>query len=270
MQPKSKEFDMKKALTAIALTAAMAAGSARAADLPSQKAPPYIPPPPVMTWTGFYAGLNLGGGWQERNDWNNWGWGWDWNANKWGWGWGWNANNGGNGGVVGGGQIGYNYQFNQMLVVGVEADFQGTTIGSNNNNNNWWWLIPGFWGGNGGAPRIDWYGTVTGRAGITLSSFPTLLIYGKGGFAYGDVRQAWWNTTQTGWTAGGGLEWMFMPNWSAKVEYGYHELSGGNNNGWNWGWNVNNVNNRTRFHVVRAGVNYHFNWGAPAPVLARY
>lgn len=248
---------MKTALSALALAVALAAGAAQAADLPSRKAPPpaYVPPPPMITWTGFYVGLNLGGGWQERNNVNNW------------WG-GWGGNNGGSsGGVVGGGQIGYNFQLTPMFVVGVEADFQGTTMGSNNNNNNWW--LFGF-ANPGGAPRIDWYGTVTGRAGITLSAWPTLLIYGKGGFAYGDVRQAWWNATQTGWTAGGGVEWMFMPNWSAKVEYGYHELSGGNNNGFNFGLGVNNVNNRTRFHVVRAGLNYHFNWGSPAPVLASY
>lgn len=248
---------MKHALAALALATALAAGSAQAADLPTQKGPPaYIPPPPVMSWTGFYAGLNLGGGWQQNNN-NN-------------WGWGWNNNNGSSAGVVGGGQIGYNFQLTPMFVVGVEADFQGTSIGNNNNGNNNWWLLGAPFGGNFGAPRIDWYGTVTGRAGITLASWPTLLIYGKGGFAYGDVRQAWWNATQTGWTAGGGVEWMFMPNWSAKLEYGYHELSGGNNNGFNFGLGVNNVNNRTRFHVVRAGLNYHFNWGSPAPVLARY
>ena len=250
---------MKKALTAIAMAAALAAGAAQAADLPSHKAPPaYVPPPPMITWTGFYAGLNLGGGWQERNNHNVW------------WGGLWNNNNNGGAGVVGGGQVGYNYQISPMFVVGVEADFQGTTMGSNNNNNNNFPFLTPFFGNGGGAARIDWYGTVTGRAGITLSSFPTLLIYGKGGFAYGDVRQAWWRTTQTGWTAGGGLEWMFLPNWSAKVEYGYHELSGNNNNGFNFGFNVNNVNNRTRFHVIRAGVNYHFNWGAPAPVMAAY
>ena len=50
-----------------ALALALTAGSSIAADLPSHKAPPpYIPPPPIMTWTGFYAGLNLGGGFYRQ------------------------------------------------------------------------------------------------------------------------------------------------------------------------------------------------------------
>ncbi len=61
------------------------------------------------------------------------------------------------------------------------------------------------------------------------------------------------------------------PNWSAKAEYLYTEISGNNQNTWfNPGIGLNNVNNRTRFHTVRAGINYHFNFGAPAPVLAAY
>ena len=102
------------------------------------------------------------------------------------------------------------------------------------------------------------------------------LGYGTGGFAYAQVNRngGGWsgnqNATQTGWTAGGGGEWMFMPNWSAKAEYLYTDASGGNTNTWNnWGVGLNNVNNHTRWNTVRAGVNYHFNWGA-APVVAKY
>ncbi len=252
---------MKTTLSAIALAAALAAGAAQAADLPSRKAPPpaYIPPPPVMTWTGFYAGLNLGGGWQDRSSSNV----------TW---WGWN-NGGGSGGIVGGGQIGYNYQLSPWLVVGLETDFQGTSIGSGGGNNNWGWMF-GFPATD--AARINWFGTVRGRAGITFPGIPTLLVYGTGGFAYGEVqRNFWWNqnsAVQTGWTAGGGVEWMFMPNWSAKAEYLYTDISGSNQNAFfNPGIGLNNVNNHTRFHTVRAGVNYHFNFGgAPAPVLAKY
>jgi outer membrane immunogenic protein len=260
---KKKDTDMKKAISALALATALAAGAAQAADIPSRKGPPaYMPPPPMFSWTGFYVGLNLGGGWQERNN-NNWGWG---------------GGSSSNGGIVGGAQIGYNYQLSPMFVVGVETDFQGTSIGSGggNNNNNWWLFgggFPGFGWGGGGAARIDWFGTVRGRLGLTLPNWPQLMIYGTGGFAYGDVRGAglWapWSQTQTGWTAGGGVEWAFMPNWSAKAEYLYTELSGNNNNNWGWGWG-GNANNRTRFHTIRAGLNYHFNFGGAAPVLASY
>ena len=57
---------MKKLLlSAVSLLAL--SGSALAADLPSKKAPPAYVPPPVLSWTGFYAGLNLGGGWNAGN-----------------------------------------------------------------------------------------------------------------------------------------------------------------------------------------------------------
>ena len=260
---------MKKSISAFALALALAAGSAQAADLPSRKGPPpaYLPPPPIFTWTGFYVGVNLGGGWRANSGNNN-----NFNpffpvlstfANN-------NANN--YGGVVGGGQIGYNYQFSPWLVVGLETDFQGTSIGSGGGNNN------NFFGGNGGGERIPWFGTVRGRLGITPFD-PHFLIYGTGGFAYGEVRRDdpffWFgnnstNVTKTGWTAGGGVEWAFLPNWSAKVEYLYTDLSGNNNNGFNFGLGLNNVNNHTRFHTVRAGVNYHFNLFNPSPVVAKY
>ncbi|BDV32702.1 MULTISPECIES: outer membrane protein [Methylocystis] len=247
---------MKTTLSAIAVAAALAAGAAQAADLPSRKAPPpvFVPPPPVLTWTGFYAGLNIGGGWQDSSSSNV--------AN-----WGWNSGNGGSGGVVGGGQIGYNYQLSPLFVVGLETDFQGTSIGSGGGN--------GWWGGADRA-RINWFGTVRGRVGFNFPGYSQFLVYGTGGFAYGEVqRNSWWNqysTVQTGWTAGGGVEWQFLPNWSAKAEYLYTDISGSNQNAFfNPGWGLNNVNNHTRFHTVRAGVNYHFNFGgAPAPVLAKY
>jgi outer membrane immunogenic protein len=259
---------MKKTLfSATAIALALSAVSAVAADLPSMKGPPaYLPPPPMFTWTGFYVGLNLGGGWRDATNNNN-------NnfffpvlstfANN-------NANN--SGGVVGGGQIGYNYQFSPWLVVGLETDFQGTSIGSGGGNNN------NFFGGNGGGERIPWFGTVRGRIGITPFD-PHFLIYGTGGFAYGEVRRDdpfffFGNNsrsfTKTGWTAGGGVEWAFLPNWSAKVEYLYTDLSGSGQNGFNFGLGLNNTNNHTRFNTVRAGVNYHFNLFNPSPVVAKY
>jgi outer membrane immunogenic protein len=273
---------MKKSISVLALAATLAAGAANAADLPSRKeAPPVFVPPPVFSWTGFYGGLNLGGGWLERrNDWNNWAF-----AGAFpGFGpvfpgfpafpavvgvfpgWGWNNNNS-SGGVVGGLQLGYNYQLTPLFVVGLETDFQGTSIGSNNSGV-WWWG-----GGNWFNERVPWFGTVRGRAGIALLN-SRLFVYGTGGFAYGEVHRPWgnwWgnnNDISTGWTAGGGLEYAFLPNWSAKVEYLFTELSRSNNN-WNWGFGWN-WNRRTQFHTVRAGVNYHFNLFTPAPVVARY
>jgi len=273
---------MKKLLlSAVSLLAL--SGSALAADLPSKKAPPAYVPPPVLSWTGFYAGLNLGGGWGagggNKNIWNLDGLNGGVTNNIGG--------NSGSGGVIGGAQIGYNYQINSLglggmgALIGAEADFQGTSMGggsgskygylANINSSNQLVYVPG-WVGSG--TSIPWFGTVRGRLGLTV--MPTLLVYGTGGFAYADVQRGngGWNgnqsATQTGWTAGGGAEWMFMPNWSAKAEYLYTDVSGGNS-GWgnNLGVSLNSVNNHTRWNTVRAGVNYHFNWGA-APVVAKY
>ena len=157
--------------------------------------------------------------------------------------------------------------------------------------------------------RLDYIGTVRGRLGWLFT--PTLLVYGTGGLAYGGVSVSTgiaqfnndcaqfpagciagaafssgaFSDTRVGWTAGAGLEWMFMPNWSAKVEYLYYDLgnvsySGGplddlqqHAHGFSGGKLIAGVvsQSQTRFNgnIVRAGVNYHFNWGA-APIVAKY
>ena len=269
----NKDTLMKKILLS-AVSLAILSGSALAADLPSRKAPVAPPPPPPPMWTGFYAGLNLGGGWDagngNKNAYNLYG------ANG-------GVTNKMSGGVIGGVQIGYNYQINSLglgcmgALIGAEADFQGTSMGSNGSGTTYNYF--GNLSSNQGM-SVPWFGTVRGRLGLTV--MPTLLVYGTGGFAYADVSRNGGllgfnngSATQTGWTAGGGVEWMFMPNWSAKAEYLYTDVSGGGNNNNNWlyqnnlGLGLNSVNNHTRWNTVRAGVNYHFNWGA-APVVAKY
>jgi outer membrane immunogenic protein len=273
---------------------ALAAGAALAADLPSRKeAPAFVPPPPPPPlWTGFYAGLNLGGGWLANGSGNN------------------SylpyadpgfpilaANNGLNtpnlfflpgggttgnntGGVVGGGQAGYNYQFGTSFVVGVETDIQGTSL-TGGNQGNYAGLYnspfagqPGSAGvlvplatGNGGNVGLPWFGTVRGRVGWLAT--PTLLLYGTGGFAYAGLDAFQRSTTATGWTAGGGVEWLFLPNWSAKLEYLYVKASSLNTN--NNGWLATAATNRgPGLNVLRLGVNYHFNFAPPAPVIAKY
>ncbi|CAN3990041.1 outer membrane protein [Methylocystis bryophila] len=285
---------MKKLAAISAIALAMGMGSALAADLPSRKAPPvYVPPPPMLTWNGFYAGLNIGGGWNANNPRNEGSAYWDPNYTFGGPGVLPNAatssnlfflpngNQTGNaGGVIGGLQVGYNFQFNPSIVVGVETDFQGSSLGGNGPGN--YSIYPSPFVNptsgalndvlvpvaaiNGGRLGLDYIGTVRGRAGWLFT--PTLLVYGTAGFAYGGVSAWGQSNIRTGWTAGGGLEWMFAPNWSAKVEYLYADLSSGGQTGgfgWNWGYHFH-----PQVNIVRAGVNYHFNWAAPAPVLAKY
>jgi outer membrane immunogenic protein len=299
------------AATAIALVAST--GAAFAADLPSRKAAPvYVAPPPPPLWTGFYVGLNAGGtfgGSQSTN------------VGTYGLqsvvaGGGLAAASASalagtgnfpvsNGGFIGGGQIGYNYQFYNNFLVGLEADIQGLAGGSSSASAATGAGVPGFplnavSGGVTTSKSLDYLGTVRGRIGYLVT--PTLLLYGTGGLAYGGANSSTsvfqgisgptfgittafgtagsYSDTLVGWTAGAGLEWMFAPNWSAKLEYLYYDLgtvsygSGALGSTFTGGGSffTNVVGTTTKFdgHIVRAGVNYHFNWGAPAPVLAKY
>src|ERR1700730_4457235 len=290
------------------------AGAALAADLPSRAPPPvYLPPPPVFTWTGLYIGINAGYTWSNSNI-------VDTDAVSVSSIAGLNGDIGGEvatlatgdvpvsvKGFIGGGQIGYNYQFTNSFVVGIEADIQGVAGAHRTGSLAQSGTVPG----SGGVPAgtisassvitsekdTRWLGTVRGRLGFTLT--PTFLVYGAGGLAYGDIRsntnvtEALGGTetptpfgtsgdllqTRVGWTAGGALEWLFAPNWSLKVEYLYYDLGrvtyalapiqqfGG------FGTlleTVTAVQASTRFNgnIVRAGLNYHFIW--PAPVVAKY
>jgi outer membrane immunogenic protein len=281
---------VKKILFAVSAVAlALSAGSAMAADLPSRKeAPVYVPPPPPPPlWTGVYVGLNIGGGWDANGGHSGVSAYYDPRYSI-------GANPfpavgpnlfflpngntlGSQGGVVGGVQAGYNFQFGQF-VIGAETDFQGTSLSGGGNNtpltlfptpfanpggNNFLSPVGALTGANISLP---WFGTVRGRAGYLIT--PTLLLYGTAGFAYGDV-QAWsFSNTRTGWTAGGGVEWLFAPHWSAKAEYLYVDLDSNGRTGtfgWTWGNHFH-----PQLNVVRVGVNYHFNFAAPAPVVAKY
>ena len=280
---------MKKILFAVSAVAlALSAGSAMAADLPSRKeAPVYVPPPPPPPmWTGFYGGLNIGGAWDANGGQSGYSGYYDpryqigvlpsssySNPNLFFLP---NGNTVGNqGGVVGGAQVGYNFQFSQFLI-GAETDFQGTSLSGGGNNspltlfqspyggaNNYLTPIGAITGANVSLP---WFGTVRGRVGYLFT--PTLLLYGTAGFAYGQVDAFSFNNTRTGWTAGGGLEWMFAPHWSAKVEYLYVDLSSNGTTG-TFGYTYGQ-HFHPELNVVRVGVNYHFNWAAPAPVVAKY
>ena len=156
--------------------------------------------------------------------------------------------------------------------LGAETDFQGTSITGGNQGNfaglynspypgSATGLLTPLVTGNGGNLGLPWFGTVRGRAGYLVT--PTLLLYGTAGFAYGDVTAFQRSNTSTGWTAGGGAEWMFAPHWSAKIEYLYVDLASSGINGAYTGWDLGN-NHHPQINVVRAGVNYHFDWGTIA------
>lgn len=206
-----------------ALAAAIAAlgfvGTASAADMPT-KSPVYKAPGRApINWTGFYVGGHLGAAWSHLT------------MTDVGLGGvafaaagtaGQNFTNS-NTAFVGGGQIGYNYQINQW-VLGLEGDLgwmglHGSTLDPGTGSNT---MV----GINGGL-----YGDITGRVGW---AFDRTLIYAKGGWAFYNGKESLSTlaaftvgssvSTFSGWTLGGGVECMFAPNWSAKVEYQHFDF----------------------------------------------
>jgi outer membrane immunogenic protein len=205
---------------AVALVALAAPASA--ADLaarPYTKAPAYAPAV-VYNWTGFYIGGHVGGAFAG------------------------NSNNllspgGTDGRVMGGGQIGYDYQFAPSWVFGIEANYSFLDTGSAFANRG--------------------LGSVTGRLGYTWGS--PALLYVKGGYAWADSRFTngfSGNGGRDGYTVGGGLEYMFTQNWSGKIEYQYYDF--GTVNAIAPGVVVAGFRNDE--HTVKAGLNYRFNLGS--------
>jgi outer membrane immunogenic protein len=221
------------ACAALALTVVAGPESVSSGKEMKQVAP--VPPACDFNWTGFYAGFNGGYGWGSADthfeplpnvatffDLAP------------------NTLQPDPSGFIGGGQLGYNFQWN-WLVLGAEADFQGSdmeghdtlfhfpdstgapnSVGGPNNN-----LFA--------HERTQWFGTA--RARIGFAPLCRLMVYATGGLAYGNVDYSantnFDNTvtypvaftrTKAGWTVGGGLEYAISHHWSIKAEYLYYDL----------------------------------------------
>ena len=211
----------KFGLTLLAAAAvALTAGIASAADLP-RKAPAYVPPPPPPpTWTGCYLGANIGWiGGRINSDFNG---GNNFFSNNF------NDNHSTSSGFAGGGQIGCDYQFaGTNWVIGFRDMFDGTSL----NRNRTLGFVSNQFGGVELHTRVNWFDTLTGRVGYSFA--PNWLLYGQGGGAWANAEanftlnnfaSSGQNRTRSGWTAGGGVEWMFAPHWSAFLEGNYMDL----------------------------------------------
>jgi outer membrane immunogenic protein len=255
----------KYALTLLGAAAVGLATSqlASAADLgPVKRAPPqapaaYIPPPPPpFSWTGFYIGGNVGAAWTHGDV-----------ADSFGF---INSGNSQHAVFAGGGQVGANYQWN-WLVVGVEADFDW--LANNNNSSN------SFVGPGGHAFQLSfndrWITTVAGRVGVAFPTFNNWLFYGKAGGGWVGVNNPTLtdvtngnsisfsnSNSNSGLLVGGGVEWAFAPNWTARLEYDKLFLD---NRTFTVAGGFLNGDSITVFHrdvqTVTVGVNYLFNWG---------
>ena len=246
---------MQRLATAIAAIALIGA-PAFAADM-AVKAPP--PPAPVYSWTGCYIGGNVGYGW-GRNQVT------DFLTLP-----GFNVGSDTGTGVVGGGQIGCDYQAANW-VFGVQGMFDGSGVTGS--------LVPngansafnplGFTSNERLGFKNEWFATLTARIGYVVQ--PQTLLYLKGGAAW--AHNAYSDNDPTipvfgngsanpsGWTIGGGLEYAFLPNWSLFVEYNFIDFGSRNvtivYNPADGFTNPYGYNEKQNLQTVLVGLNYRF------------
>ncbi len=206
-----------------------------AADLPAQpayqqpyKAPAYVPPEPAYAnWSGFYVGLNAGYGF-GKSDWSD------------------PAINLSPKGFLAGGTVGYNLQTGTW-VWGLEGDIDYSGMKDTNDG-----CVPGSC-----ETKASWMGTARGRIGY--AGWNNFLPYITGGGAVASLKASSnlgdATKTQIGWTAGAGLEYAFMSNWSAKLEYLYTDLGSFDCAACSAS-GTDSVDFKA--NLVRAGINYRF------------
>jgi outer membrane immunogenic protein len=232
-------------------------------------------PKPLNDWTGFYAGGNIGYGWENTSP------GIVGNTpvlaalitvnsipaslstNPKGW--------------LSGLQLGYNYGINK-IVVGMEADFSLADIEGNASTLRPGPILPFATYTTSVEQRLKWFATTRGRVGFT--PLDNLLLFGTGGFAFGRIDYsgnihrsailvnfdvpASASATKTGWTIGGGAEYALTNKWSVKSEYLYYDLGGATLTGFQTprplvlAVNSASYSFVTRGSIVRVGFNYKF------------
>jgi outer membrane immunogenic protein len=271
---------MNKLLLSAAGLVAIAT-SASAADLAAR---PYTKAPPpatvwVPSWTGFYLGAHGGCGWSRSSTPTN----YAVDPGEIGDPVSFSSDRGE--GCFGGGQVGYNYQLSNNVVLGIEAD---ASFGRINSSFNWTQGIAGLPGVvddlNSWESRLTSFGTVRARLGYAAGAW---LPYVTGGWAwgrnrlsvacptscdnFGDPATSSDSQTHYGWVVGAGLEYAISQNWSVKAEYLHLELDSKRYNiqvDFDNGVPAGADSGRLKIDTVKAGVNYRFGWGSP--VVARY
>jgi opacity protein-like surface antigen len=244
-----KTFLLAGAALSVMVAPAFADGAPDSTMVPggqlAQMPPP--PPPMVVNWTGFYVGAQVGA-----------------DKSKFpgsisvaptpagalpgllaipGSSIPLNTHVGGGGGIVGGGQFGYNIQFPSNWVFGGEVDFRGTDTSSTTTLNTLPAGFANFIVGDNFKASQSWNGSARAKLGYAMGQ---VLPYVTGGVAFGDVTlnsnfiqttsggvvfpasRASASDTLVGWTAGAGMEISLNPNWSLGVEYRYADYGSTN------------------------------------------
>lgn len=176
-------------------------------------------------------------------------------------------------GFVGGIQAGYNWQLSNGIVIGAEADFQGSDLKNTNSGGN---DEDFFFRPYEITTKVQWWGTVRARLGYAATD--RLLVYGTGGIAYGNVKTTYNTTafdimddsfrdigftnskTKAGWVIGAGTEYALTNNWSVKAEYLYTDLGKSTGHGKLDGLIPfdSSLSNKIKINTVRVGLNYKF------------
>ena len=265
-------------IAGLILLGALSAGAARGADLPSKtQASVFEPPPPAeFSWTGFYLGINVGGGLDHF-------------AFPY-----FVATPGGffqgtsgitASGPIGGIQAGFNYELPFFhIVAGIEIDNSASGIRGQTTVNGT--LLSGATATAIFGSKFEDFGTARIRLGY---AWGRLMPYLTGGFTYGTI-ETYYSVATPGFfnagsstairsgvfphvgAAGGGVEYAITPNFTVKVEYLYDFINArpvvfnpapGSNI---------QFGTRTMYHIARVGLNYKFDWLSPlaAPVVAKY
>lgn len=213
---------------------------------------------PGFTWTGGYIGANIGYGWGDFEQ------AFDAEVIILGpLSEGFDADGDG---IVGGAQAGFNWQMGQF-VFGVEVDVQAADIDGSTSRS--FTVGPATLDTNV-STGIDWFGTARGRIGFVPTE--RLMVYGTGGFAFGETKSsasydagllgsdsASSKDTRTGWAAGAGAEYAFADNWTLKAEYLYVDL--GEETFLNFeepGLFEADLTSDVTLQTVRLGINYKF------------
>jgi outer membrane immunogenic protein len=250
---------MKSRLFAFVAGATVVASAqiASAADL-AVKAQPHAPAVMELataTWTGFYIGGHGGWAWGHSSATAVTG-----NGN---FPVGSLVSDGHPDGGLGGVQGGYNYQFGQW-VLGIEGDYSFADITSSDTTTS---ALGNLNASNG---KFKWLADVTGRLGY--AGWSNWLVYIKGGAAWTHhdasstltspagvvLSTSTGSEGRTGYLIGGGLEWAFVRNWSAKIEYNYMDFGTETVTRVTSAGTTNLRDNKLNLNVFKAGVNYRF------------
>lgn len=181
------------------------------------------------------------------------------------------------GGFVGGAQIGYNWQFDDNFLIGLEGDIQGSTIDGRVSIS-----VTDESGSFGDATlnadigtKLDWFATLRPRIGFVNDRF---VVYATGGLAWGQTTSSVnvdvsglmesepfdesVTNDRFGWTVGAGIEYALTDNISLKTEYLYTDLGSEQILDVDFGEGdvpyTLSADSTVKFHTVRAGLNFHF------------